>query len=149
MIKWVYKDYADLSRDELYEILSLRQEVFIMEQNCNYLDADNYDLQSSHLMAYKNNQLIAYMRIVSAGVIYLNISFGRILVKKEYRNLGVGKELLKRGVGLFSPETILVMSAQVYLIKFYEYFGFHSVGEEYLEDEIPHIKMIRNGNSLS
>ena len=149
MITWFHKEYEDLSRDELYNILRLRQEVFIIEQHCNYLDADNYDIKSSHLMAYKENQLIAYMRIVPAGAIYLNISFGRILVKKEYRSLGIGKELLKRGVGLFQTDTILVMSAQVYLVKFYEYFGFNSIGDEYLEDEILHIKMIRNGKNSS
>ena len=149
MITWFHKAYKDLSRDELYNILRLRQEVFIIEQNCNYLDADNYDIKSSHLIAYKDNQLIAYMRITPAGTIYLNISFGRILVKKEYRNLGIGKELLNRGLALFASDTVIVMSAQVYLVKFYEYFGFSTIGEEYLEDEITHIKMIRSGKNLS
>ena len=149
MISWVHKYYNNLLRDELYEILRLRQEVFIIEQNCNYLDADNYDKQSLHLMGYKKNQLIAYMRILPEKVLYLNTSFGRILVKKEYRDLGIGKELLKRGIDLCSPNKTIVMSAQLYLIKFYQIFGFKSVGEEYLEDEIPHIKMIRNGKDKS
>ena len=149
MINWSHKKYEDLSRDELYKILRLRQEVFIIEQKCNYLDADNHDITSTHLIAYQDDKIIAYMRIVPAGTIYSNISFGRILVKKEYRNLGLGKELLKRGLDLFSPDTILVMSAQVYLVKFYEYFGFSTIGEEYLEDEISHIKMIRSGKNLS
>ena len=149
MINWSHKKYEDLSRDELYKILRLRQEVFIIEQKCNYLDADNHDITSTHLIAYQDDKIIAYMRIVPAGTIYSNISFGRILVKKEYRNLGLGKELLKRGLDLFSPDTILVMSAQVYLVKFYEYFGFNIIGEEYLEDEILHIKIIRNGKNLS
>ncbi|MAQ47711.1 MAG: GNAT family N-acetyltransferase [Flavobacteriales bacterium] len=149
MINWSHKKYEDLSRDELYKILRLRQEVFIIEQKCNYLDADNHDIISTHLIAYQDDKIIAYMRVVPAGTIYSNISFGRILVKKEYRNLGLGKELLKRGLDLFSPDTILVMSAQVYLVKFYEYFGFNIIGEEYLEDEILHIKMIRNGKNSS
>lgn len=149
MIKWIHKEYHDLSKDELYDLLKLRQEVFIVEQNCNYLDADNYDLNSIHLMAYKEFELVAYMRIVPAGTLYSNISFGRILVRKDLRRLGIGKELLTKGISLFDHNETLVMSAQVYLVKFYEFFGFITVGEEFLEDEIPHIKMIRNGENLS
>ena len=145
MIKWICKEYKDLSTDELYSILRVRQEVFILEQNCNYLDTDNYDQYSQHLLGYESDKLVAYMRIVKPGKIYSDVSFGRILVKKEFRNKGLGIELMKKGLDLFPPTQVIVMSAQLYLERFYHIFGFKSVGEVYLEDEIPHIKMIRNG----
>ena len=144
-MKWICKNYNELSTIELYEILKIRQEVFIIEQNCNYLDADGYDKQSKHLFAFQHDQIIAYMRIVNAGLIYNNVSFGRILVRKEYRQQGIGKKIIKKGLSLFSTNETIVMSAQVYLKKFYQDFGFICVGPEYLEDDIVHVKMVRNG----
>ena len=141
---WNCKDYHDLSKDELYDILKIRQEVFIIEQNCNYLDADSFDQVSQHLTCYKQSELIAYMRIVPEGEIYPNISFGRILVKKKFRKIGLGKEIIQRAINVFPEDTTIVMSAQLYLTQLYENFGFKIIGKEYLEDEIPHIKMIRN-----
>jgi len=141
---WNCKDYNDLSKDELYDILKIRQEVFIIEQNCNYLDADSFDQVSQHLTCYKQSELIAYMRIVPEGEIYPNISFGRILVKQKFRKIGLGKEIIQRAINVFPKDTTIVMSAQLYLTQLYENFGFKIIGKEYLEDEIPHIKMIRN-----
>ena len=141
---WNCKDYNDLSKDELYAILKIRQEVFIIEQNCNYLDADSFDQVSQHLTCYKQSELIAYMRIVPEGEIYPNISFGRILVKQKFRKIGLGKEIIQRAINVFPEDTTIVMSAQLYLTQLYENFGFKITGKEYLEDEIPHIKMIRN-----
>ena len=141
---WNCKDYNDLSKDELYAILKIRQEVFIIEQNCNYLDADSFDQVSQHLTCYKQSELIAYMRIVPEGEIYPNISFGRILVKQKFRKIGLGKEIIQRAINVFPEDTTIVMSAQLYLTQLYENFGFKIIGKEYLEDEIPHIKMIRN-----
>ena len=83
MIRWEVKKFSDLSIDDLYKILRLRQEVFIIEQNCNYLDADGLDFYSTHLMAYIHDELIGYLRIVQSGKIYDTISWGRILVKKS------------------------------------------------------------------
>ena len=117
---WKYKDYDDLSTDELYHILKIRQEVFIIEQNCNYLDADNFDRFSKHLACYKTSELIAYMRVVPAGTIYNHISFGRILVKKEFRKMGLGKEIIQRGINMFPENQTIVMSAQLYLTKLYK-----------------------------
>jgi len=144
-MKWICKNYNELSTIELYEILKIRQEVFIIEQNCNYLDADGYDKQSKHLYALQHNQIIAYMRIVNAGVIYDYVSFGRVLVHVGYRKQGIGKKIIKKGLNLFPKNEIIVMSAQVYLKEFYRDFGFVCVGQEYLEDDIVHVKMVRNG----
>ena len=144
MIIWKCKHYNNLSTNELYRILKIRQEVFIIEQNCNYLDADSFDQVSQHLTCYKNSELIAYMRIVPEGEIYPNISFGRILVKQKFRKIGLGKEIIQRAINVFPEDTTIVMSAQLYLTQLYENFGFKIIGKEYLEDEIPHIKMIRN-----
>tara|TARA_B100001250_G_C19195399_1_gene527047 strand:+ start:22 stop:459 length:438 start_codon:yes stop_codon:yes gene_type:complete len=145
MINWVIKDYNALSANQLYALLQLRQEVFIIEQNCNYLDADGYDLFAKHVMCYQKNELIAYMRIVYPGKIYDTVSFGRILVKKSFRGMGYGKQIVKQGIQLFPENEKITMSAQLYLKKMYESFDFQGVGEEYLEDQIPHIKMVRNG----
>jgi len=97
-------------------------------------------------MGFKDGELVAYMRIVDAGKIYQHKSFGRILIKKEFRGIGLGRALMKKALDYFSPnnETI-VMSAQLYLLNFYEEFNFHKSGKDYLEDNIPHIKMIRYG----
>ena len=142
---WFCKKYNELSKLELYRVLKIRQEVFIIEQNCNYLDADGYDQNSTHLFSVMENQIIAYMRIVDAGVIYDHVTFGRILVNKNYRKQGLGREIIQRGLDLFSKNETIVMSAQIYLKKFYQEFGFKCSGEEYLEDDILHIKMVRNG----
>ena len=146
MIIWKMKYYNELSTDLLYQILKVRQEVFVIEQQCNYLDADDFDQFSYHLMGFKKNKLVAYMRIVNAGHIYENISFGRILVIKEYRKLGIGQALMEQALKNFAKfKKVIVLSAQSYLINFYEKYNFEKVGNEYLEDNIPHIKMIRNG----
>ena len=142
---WICKDFEQLSINELYQILKIRQEVFIVEQNCNYLDADGVDHSSQHLLCYNELELVAYMRIIPKGVLYDHISFGRILVKKEFRQAGIGKEMIQRAIDMFSHNEIILMSAQLYLKEFYTRFGFKSTGEDYLEDDIPHIKMIKNG----
>ena len=146
MINWELTKYSDLSKDLLYQILKIRQEVFVIEQNCNYLDADSEDQYSYHLIGFKNGIIVAYMRIVNPGRVYEYLSFGRILVKKEYRGLGLGYQLVQKALDLFSTKNpSIIMSAQLYLINFYKKFNFHPIGDEYLEDDIPHIKMIRNG----
>ena len=146
MINWELVHYNNLSRDLLYNILKIRQEVFVIEQNCNYLDVDNIDHYSNHLLGYFDDKLVAYMRIVPPRYIYKHLSFGRILVKKEYRGKSIGRELMKKAINIFSTDhQIIVMSAQLYLVEFYQEFNFNIEGEEYLEDNIPHIKMIRNG----
>ena len=144
MIRWEVKKFRDLSIDDLYEILRLRQEVFIIEQNCNYLDADGLDLYSTHLMAYFQDELIGYLRIVQSGKIYDTISWGRILVKNNFRKKGYGKAIIQKAIELLPPNSAVTISAQLYLQKFYEYFNFKALGDTFLEDDIPHIKMIKN-----
>ena len=146
MINWELKSYNELSSDLLYLILKIRQEVFIIEQKCNYLDADNLDQYSKHLIGFKDEKIVAYMRIVDSNKLYEYVSFGRILVIKEYRGIGLGIDLMNQALRMISvPGGSIIISAQSYLIDFYKKFDFNTIGEEYLEDNIPHIKMIRNG----
>ena len=146
MISWKLKYYNELSIEMLYMILRVRQEVFIIEQNCNYLDADGVDKKSYHLLGFSDDILVAYMRIVESNSLSTQISFGRILVKRDFRGKGIGRQLMKKAIDLFSPKhDCIVMSAQIYLLDFYRDFNFQSIGEEYLEDNITHIKMIRHG----
>lgn len=145
-IIWKIKSFENLSNKELYEILKLRQEVFIVEQTCYYLDADGYDEKAVHLWAEKEEQIVAYCRIFPQGIKYPETSIGRVLTHPEFRNLQLGKTLMK-----FALETIETrfdtkncrISAQDYLLKFYSDFGFVDTGKKYLEDDIPHTEMVR------
>lgn len=126
----------------------LRQEVFVVEQNCPYLDADNKDTHAWHLLGYGNRKkLQAYARILPQWTSYKDaISIGRIATSQKIRGKGAGKELvnesLKQIKEIFGEENTVKISAQTYLLKFYEQFGFRSNGKEYLEDNIPHTEMI-------
>ena len=145
-ITWKIKSLEELSIDELYEILKVRQEVFVVEQTCYYLDADDYDQKALHLFAEKEGKVVAYCRIFPEGVKYPETSIGRVLTHPDFRNLKLGKTLIK-----FALETIETrfgttecrISAQDYLIKFYSDFGFQDTGKKYLEDDIPHTEMAR------
>ena len=143
-IVWKLSSFEELSNKELYEILKLRSEVFVVEQNCVYLDADSLDYVSYHFCGYQNEQLQAYVRILPPGISYDNASIGRVLSRKSARRTGIGIALMKKAIticlNLFSVKEIDI-SAQVYLIKFYSDLGFKTLGETYLEDDIPHIKM--------
>lgn len=146
MVNWTIKKFDALTLDELYSILQLRNEVFIIEQNCVYNDTDGKDQPAWHLMAIEDDKLVAYTRILSPGVSYSDPSIGRVVTSSSKRRSGLGRELMKRSIEacekLFGKSSI-TLSAQVYLQNFYESFGFIVTGEEYLEDEIPHIKMSR------
>lgn len=143
-IVWKLSSFEELNNNELYEILKLRSEVFVVEQNCVYLDADGLDYVSFHFCGYRNNELQAYVRILPPGVSYTNASIGRVLTRQTARRTGIGIELMEKAIqhclNLFSVKEIDI-SAQVYLIKFYTSLGFKTLGETYLEDGIPHIKM--------
>jgi len=142
---WECKSFPNLSLATFYIILRARQEVFILEQNCNYLDCDGKDEQSYHMVAYDGEDIAAYMRILPPGLNYKEASMGRILTTKNHRKQGLGKELMKRGL-LFSKEVLnyksIKISAQSYLVPFYSNFSFQSTGSEYLEDDIPHTEMV-------
>ncbi|NJN78211.1 MAG: GNAT family N-acetyltransferase [Saprospiraceae bacterium] len=143
---WKTLAFNDLTLQELYDIMVLRQVVFIVEQNCPYLDADGNDQKGFHVLGYDNDgDLVAYTRLLPVGVSYIDaVSIGRVISSKKVRGQGIGQELMRISIQeirrLFGNEKITI-SAQCYLIKFYESFGFKTVGESYLEDDIPHIKM--------
>ena len=149
MMNWAIKRFDELTLDELYNILQLRNEVFIVEQNCVYNDTDGKDRSAWHLMAIEDDKLVAYTRILPPGVSYHDPSIGRVVTSSSKRRSGLGKELMKRSIEacekLFG-KTSITLSAQVYLQSFYESLGFIVVGEEYLEDGIPHIKMLRKAS---
>ena len=138
--------FSDLTKKELYKVLRLRAEVFIVEQNCVYQDIDDKDQKAMHLLAYKDNVIMGYTRLFAAGDYMDRASIGRVLIKKEYRKSGYGEELMRASIDgikdIFNENTIKV-SAQLYLKKFYETLGFIQMGEPYEEDGIPHILMIR------
>jgi ElaA protein len=143
-IKFVWKSFDELSNDELYAALHLRQEVFVVEQDCPYLDADNSDQNAFHLLCYEGNKLIAYLRAFKPGVKYDGSSMGRIVTEINSRGLGLGKEITKEGVKFLKkeyPSHEIVISAQHRLKHFYIDLGFIPRGEVYLEDDIDHIQM--------
>jgi ElaA protein len=144
---WKLKPFSDLTPKELYDILQLRNEVFIVEQNCPYQDLDNKDLYAFHLMGMKDDKLLAYARLLAPGISYSESSIGRVVSSPAARKTGMGKKLMQESIdqirNLFETDTIRI-GAQLYLQKFYESFGFKSDSAIYLEDNIPHILMLRN-----
>lgn len=143
-LQWIEKKFEDLSPYQLYAILQLRNEVFVVEQNCVFQDADDKDQDSHHLMGFLNNKLVAYTRLVPPGVIYAEMSIGRVITSGTVRGRGVGKELMKQSIDycyrLFDKGPIKI-GAQLYLKSFYKSFGFQQISEVYLEDGIEHIYM--------
>jgi ElaA protein len=146
MLSWTLKPFSSLSPDELYAILRLRSEVFVVEQNCVFQDMDNKDQLSWHLMGWQDNVLVAYTRLVPPGISYPQPSIGRVITSKLVRNNGTGKLLMKKSieelVSLFGKSPIRI-GAQLYLKKFYSSFGFEQSSDIYDEDGIDHIEMIR------
>ena len=140
------KAFKELTISELYEILQLRSEVFIVEQNCVYQDIDGKDEKALHVLGIKEGKIIAYTRLFNGGEYFKTPSFGRVIIKENQRKYGYGHDLIKASIQAIInnyKETIITISAQTYLKKFYESHGFVKVGEDYLEDGIPHIKMVR------
>jgi ElaA protein len=145
-ISWVVKKFEALTPYELYAILQLRNEVFVVEQNCVFQDADNKDQNSWHLMGFSNETLIAYTRLVPPAEIYEQPSIGRVVTSPSVRRSGTGKELMRQSIEvlyrLFGKQPIKI-GAQLYLKSFYESFGFKQVSDVYLEDGIEHIYMMK------
>lgn len=140
------KAFHDLNVEELYFAVQLRLEVFVMEQKCIYQDLDDKDQDSFHLFLYKNGVLMAYARLLPKGLSYQEYaSIGRVVSRKENRREGFGfllvEEAMKKCEELF-PNTSIKISAQEYLLNFYQKFGFKAIGETYLEDGLPHCAMI-------
>jgi ElaA protein len=145
-IEFAIKKFEDLTTSELYNIMSFRQSIFVVEQDCPYLDADYLDQDSWHVWYIEEGQIVAYTRLIPKGKSYDHYSsIGRVAVNKTHRGTGLGKKLMA-----FSIDKLLRLeggpvkiSAQTYTISFYQSLGFVADGEEYLEDDIPHIAMIR------
>ena len=145
-MQFTLKSFQQLSIEELYEIMRLRQAVFVVEQDCVYLDADDKDQASLHLMGIENDQLLAYARLMPHGLSYEGYpSIGRIITSEVGRGKGYGKLLVTKAIECCHQQwgkTAIKIGAQTYLLKFYQNFGFEVIGEEYLEDGIPHIHMV-------
>lgn len=143
-IEFKIKPFEALSTQELYEVLKLRIEVFVVEQNCIYQDIDGKDSKAIHVLGYYNGDLAAYCRIFDAGYYFDEASIGRVIVSPKYRDKKFGHDLMKVGIQSvednFNKKQITI-SAQMYLQKFYESHGFVKTSEMYLEDDIPHIQM--------
>lgn len=149
---WIEKTFEELTTAELYSLLHLRAEVFVVEQQCPYQDVDYADQHAVHIMGYdEQQQLAAYARVFapgirSRGMQYDKASIGRVITSKAHRGKGAGKELMQRAIAAvetrFGRQPIKI-SAQQYLKKFYESLGFLQTSDTYLEDNIPHIEMIR------
>lgn len=149
-ITWKVSRFAELTIEELYEILHLRCKIFVVEQDAPYLDVDNKDQKALHLHGYTDGKLVAYCRLFRAGGYFEEASIGRVIVDTEYRKYGYGYEMMQKAIGLQISEfgeTNLTISGQLYLKKFYESLGFVQTSEPYLEDGIPHIEMKRRVES--
>lgn len=151
MIRWQCSLFKELSVEALYAILKARQAVFIVEQNCVFLDADDLDQHCWHVMAWEEegHTLLAYARLVPPGIKYDEPSIGRVISTSQGRGQGFGKELMKRAVQKAEelyPGWAIRIGAQQYLERFYRSFGFQSVSKPYIEDGIPHVEMLRPAN---
>ena len=140
------KTFYELNNQELYQILRLRSEVFVVEQDCVYQDLDNKDQISIHIFQKKKNVIVAYTRIFKSGDYYKNASIGRVVVLKKYRGKELGKKIMIYSINYIKNNLKgekIELSAQKYLDKFYKELGFYKTGEDYLEDGIPHQRMIK------
>ena len=148
-VSFKWQRFGALSTTELHAIYRLRQRVFIVEQNCPYLDADQYDLETWHLSAWstEDRAILAYLRVFPPGVKYAEASIGRVVTAPEARGTGLGRQIMDEALARIRSELsdgAVRISAQSYLRKFYESFRFSCVSEGYLEDDIPHIEMLRS-----
>jgi ElaA protein len=148
-IKWVCKHHTDLSKEQLYAILQLRAEVFVVEQQCVYLDVDGMDLMGDtcHLMAWREEKLVAYLRLLDPIQQGGDVTIGRVVTAPSIRSRGIGHELMEQALENAEkkwPDQPIYLSAQAHLQGYYSRYGFEPVGEVYLEDEIPHIGMRRD-----
>src|SRR5690606_2442541 len=140
------RNFNELSLEDLYKILQLRSQVFVVEQNCVYQDLDGKDDKALHLLGFKNEELVAYTRCFKPGDYFDKASIGRVIVKENFRKYGYGHEIMKASIKEIEDRfkaASIKLSAQQYLTAFYESHGFQQTGEPYLEDGIPHIAMIK------
>ncbi len=142
---WQTLAFAELDTDQLYQIMRLRQLVFIVEQDCVYVDLDGLDQDSVHLCVWRDHELLAYLRCLPPGLDYSESALGRIVVSQQARGLKLGRELVSRGITFNLqtwPGSGIRIGAQTYLEKFYQDLGFETVSDSYMEDGIAHINML-------
>ena len=145
----ITKTFSELDTEDLYQILRLRSEVFVVEQDCVYQDIDNKDQNAIHLYYKENNEILAYTRIFKAGHYYENPCIGRVVVSKKNRGNDLGKKIMIDSMEYIKQNIKgekIELSAQKYLDNFYKDLGFYKIGEDYLEDGIPHQRMIKEIN---
>lgn len=143
-LHWNIKSFESLSVHELYAILRLRSEIFVVEQNCVYLDLDGKDRKALHLMGEFEGKIVAYSRLFEPGISFENASIGRVVVDSNFRQKKWGHELMAEAIkqiNLKFGQKKITIGAQLYLKNFYESHGFNQTSEMYLEDDIPHIEM--------
>ncbi|MBC7650909.1 MAG: GNAT family N-acetyltransferase [Deinococcales bacterium] len=145
-IQWHYKPFETLTNTELYALLRLRSEVFVVEQNCVFLDMDNKDQTCHHLLGYDGDNLVAAARLLGPNTAYQQMSIGRVVSSPAYRGTGAGKALMQQAITtcyqIYGQGDIKI-GAQLYLKKFYEGFGFLQTSEIYDEDGIDHLEMVK------
>jgi ElaA protein len=145
-IQWQIKPFEALSVHELYDLLKLRSEIFVVEQNCVYLDLDGKDKYALHLFGTFDGNIVAYARLFKPGISFENASIGRVVVSAAHRDKKWGHELMREAIAAIAKhykEDKITIGAQLYLKKFYESHGFMQTSDMYLEDDIPHIEMIK------
>ncbi|MBN2806805.1 MAG: GNAT family N-acetyltransferase [Prolixibacteraceae bacterium] len=141
----VFRSFEELSNRELYGILRLRSEIFVVEQDCVYNDLDGLDQDAMHLLALEKGQVVAYVRILKPNTRFPEASIGRVVTRMEFRHRGISTLLMKKAIAFIQQKmktNAISISAQSYLLNFYKSLGFRAVGEEYLEDGIPHFEML-------
>ncbi|HTA61955.1 MAG TPA: GNAT family N-acetyltransferase [Bacteroidia bacterium] len=144
-MKFKVKKFSALSVDELYDLLQLRQQIFVLEQNCIYLDADGVDKKCLHLLGLVKGKIVAYARVIPAGETYKTPSIGRVVIDEKHRGKKYAYLLMEEAIKLTKEEfksKKITISAQLYLKEFYENLGFKTVGDVYLDCDLPHLKMI-------
>ena len=148
-MNWNLKTYDELTKDELYDILKLRCQVFVEEQKCTEADLDDKDKSAIHLFVEEQGKTIVCLRILPAGLSYPEASIGRFAIAKDYRGQGLGREAMNRSLQYMTQEMkvpAIRISGQAYLQKFYEDLGFETIRGPYLEDQIPHYEMLLSFN---
>lgn len=147
MIQWTWKHFSSLTTNELYDIIRVREEVFVVEQGLSYVDCDGHDLKAWHMMGYVEGELAVYLRAFAPGDKFKEAAFGRVLVLKRFRGNGLGRELTSQGLKMIQSTFGAVpvrISAQAYLENFYQDFGFITEGSAYIEEGIPHLQMVKS-----
>lgn len=147
-MRYIIKTFNDLTNEELYKIMKARVDVFVVEQTCPYPEIDNYDQEAIHYFLSDGEEIMGYVRILPSGSRYSEASIGRVLVTKASRGNGYARDIMEKAIQYIRDEwkeTKIKLQAQVYLEKFYVSLGFERISEEYLEDNIAHVDMIRRG----